>query len=279
MKSITRFAAVLVALLTFWSHAAAQTTLPLNTGYNHPSFTTYPVGASDNYWINIASYPGGSTAIGPSRVIPQGGWATPLPGPAAFPGTAWISGWPGSGPATGASPAGTSANNPAYTIFRKCFCLLPGFKEARLSFRTRADDSIQVWFNTQLNQLLAPSVGNFMLIPPLPPLSGGTDKGFRVGKNCLYALVEDTGGAMGFNMDGTVSAYGLLPTPAAGAGQSFAPCACETGHPGTLDAASPRDAASVLGRRAAVVEEDEKQVIDAIIKVAEARRLERQRQR
>lgn len=265
MKSIQRIAA-LVALLTFYTHAAAQ--LPLNTGYNHQTNTVYTAPGLDNYWINIASYPAGSTAVGPSRVIvplSSPSWAAPLQG------TAWISGWP-----TYNSPPGANGSNPAYTIFRKCFCLLPGFKDARLSFRTRADDAMQVWFNTITNQLLPPVGGNFAA--SLQPRSGGTDKGFRVGKNCLYALVEDQGVAMGFIMEGSVNAIGLLPTPAAGAAQTFAPCSCQGGPTIGVDLGGPRDAA--LERRAQVAtEQEEQETVNAIIKYAEARRLERQRDR
>jgi hypothetical protein len=270
MKSITRItriAALLVALLTFHSHAAATTTLPLNTGYNHPIWTPYsPVGVQDNYWINIASYSPTSPppSPAPSFVIPWSGWAPPLPG------SGWIS-----ARNTRNSAPGTSQYDPAYTLFRKCFCLLPGFKEARLKFSARADDSIEVWLNTHLNKVLSASYGNFN--PTDPPLSAGTDKGFRVGKNCLYALVEDKGGAMGFNLAGDVSAMGLLSMPAAGVAQSFAPCACRTGHPGLLDSADQRDTA-VAGRQAQP-DEDDREVVTAIIKIAEGRRLQRQRER
>ena len=265
MKSITRIAAF-VALLGLCVPAAATTTLPLNTGYNYASWNQYPVNFQDNYWINIASYSPTSPppAPAPSFVIPWGGWASPLPG----------SGWISARNMRNSAP-GTSDYDRAYTIFRKCFCLLPGFKEARLSFRARADDSLEVWLNTQLNQVLSASYGNFN--PTDPPLNAGTDKGFRVGKNCLYVLVEDRGGAMGFDLAGDVTAVGLLPSAAAGVGQSFAPCSCQSGHPGPLDAAGPREA---LDRRAAqAAEQEEQETVNALVKYAEARRLERQRPR
>ena len=273
MKSITRIAA-LVALLGLCVPASATTTLPLNTGYNYLTFSQYPAtaGTQDNYWINIASYfPGvASVPVGPSYVVPPyPGW---FPGPFAPQGGAWIS-----ARNTNVSSPGTNVNNPAYTIFRKCFCLMPGFKNASLRFTARADDNIQVWFNSMTNQLLTPSQGHFNGTP-LGPV--GTEKGFRAGKNCIYALVEDQHGvAMGFYLDGSVTADGLLPSAAAGVGQSFAPCSCQAGLPGQLDAAGPRDAA-VLERRAQTqAEEEERRVIDAIIKVAEARRVERQREK
>lgn len=276
MKSITRITrltALLVALLTSYSHAAASTTLPLNTGYNYVPTIPYAAGLQDLYWINIASYPSGSSAVGPSKVVApvSGQWVAP------FLGSMWITGFP-----TAASPAGTSENNPAYTIFRKCFCLLPDFKDVKLSFQARADNSLQVWLNTQLNQLLPPSKGNFGISLPWsgPPLIGGTTKGFRVGPNCLYALVEDTGVSMGFNLEGTISAaYGLLPTPAVGVAQSYAPCSCDTRIPRPTDAASPRDPAALERRAQGADDTDDREVVQAIIKIAEARRLERQRGR
>jgi len=264
MKNIQRITAF-VALLAFCAPAAASTTtLPLNTGYNYASWNQYPVGVQDNYWINIASYTPTTPPVGPTWVIPWAGWAPPLPG------SGWIS-----ARNTRNSALGINDENRGYTIFRKCFCLLPGFKEARLKFSVRADDSLEVWLNTHLNKVLSATYGNFN--PTDPPLSAGTDKGFRVGKNCLFVLVEDKGGAMGFDLAGDVTAIGLLPTPAAGVAQSFAPCSCQSGHPGPVEAGGPREA---LERRAVqAAEQEEQETVKAIIKFAEARRLERQRPR
>jgi len=161
--------------------------------------------------------------------------------------------------------------NPSYTIFRKCFCLLPGYKDAKLSFQARADDTIQVWLNTQMNQVLAPSWGNLNG----PVLSGASTNGFRVGKNCLYVLLEDIYyGAMGFDLAGTISAYGLLPMPAMGVGQSFEPCACRSGGPvGVADASNAMRVADPTS--ATRVQDSDEQVIREIVKLAEARRAAR----
>lgn len=274
MKKRNLLAAVL-ALFVLNQMAAASTTVPLNTGYNHSVFSPYPTvntipsppTARDNYWINIASYPTTPQPVGPSWVLRQQfGWAAP------FPGTNWISAWN-----TPASQPGVNGSNPAYTIFRKCFCLLPGFRDARLRFRVRSDDSIQIWFNTQLNQLLPPSAPNFAVNNPV--WSGGTEKGFRVGKNCVYVLLEDLGGSMGFDLEGSVTAEGLLPTPAAGVQQSFAPCSCNTG-PGAVPAPAPAmDVLQGRVRREEAGEPDEQQVIRELIKTAEARRAAGQRRR
>ncbi|HEX8560004.1 MAG TPA: hypothetical protein VF668_18045 [Pyrinomonadaceae bacterium] len=226
MKTLKSLAALLALLAAAAAPGRAATTLPLNTGYDHSIYAPYPspgppVGTpspsatQDMYWINIATYPTTGPAVGPAYVIqPSLPWAG-----VTMPNAHWVG-----ARNTFSSVAPTSFATPGYTIFRKCFCLSEGYKNARLNFQVRADDSLQVWLNTQLNQLLAPSPGNFQSY--LPARSGGTDKGFRAGRNCLYVLVEDTGGAVGFIMSGDVSADGLLPAPARGVEQTFGQCSC-----------------------------------------------------
>src|ERR1019366_7603074 len=97
-----------------------------------------------------------------------------------------------------ASGAGTTSNNPGYTIFRKCFCLLPNFTQPTLSFKIRADDTVQVWFNSQLNVALPPSPGNFNSTVLTSAPSSPT--WFHAGINCIYVLVEDFGGYAGFDL-------------------------------------------------------------------------------
>jgi hypothetical protein len=260
MKKINLIAA-LAALLLLSTFATGQTKVPLNTGYNHSMFNPYPTvninpspaGARDNYWINIASYPATVPSVDRAWVLRNPGWAP------ALSDTNWIS-----ARNTAFSAAGINQDNPAYTIFRKCFCLLPGYKDAKLNILAMADDTIQIWLNSQVNQVLAPSWGNLNG----PPLPGGTTKGFRVGKNCLYVLLEDYfGGAMGFDLQGEVSAFGLLPMPAAGTGQSFEPCACRSEGPTVAVGA-------VSAKR---VDDTDRQVISEIVKIAEARRVAKQR--
>lgn len=260
MKRIASLAAVLVSL-SLSHHATAVTSVPLNTAFDYwfnavylPAPPVFPVNVSttrDNYWINIASYPPTSPSVDTTfYVYKSAAWAV------ALPGSGWISAW-----SSNASRPGVTASNPAYTIFRKCFCLQKGFTEAQISFRVRADDTIQIWLNTQLQPLLAPSWGNWNAAA-WPGGTNGTNKQhwFRTGVNCVYALVEDFGGHMGFDLVGDVRANGLLAIPAKGTAGSFEPCACETppAHPG----APTRE----------VAQDDGDEVLKEIIKLAEARR-------
>ena len=210
--------------------AEATTTVPLNTGYNHGSFVPYPAftgtGSSniaDNYWINIASYPTTTPPIGVSWVLPPGGWAPP------FPNSHWISAWKvRPGPAT----SGALFQYPAYTIFRKCFCLSPNFKNASLTFRMRGDDNFQAWFNSILNVALPATPSNHWPAAPIAGSLPSAPQWFKVGRNCLFVLLEDAGGAMGFDLVGSITADGLAEQPAVGPNQTFGcPCPDSIGHP------------------------------------------------
>jgi hypothetical protein len=252
--------AIALAAVLFSHSATAQTTVPLNTGYNHSVFSVYPASPQnpsppsylDNYWINIASAP--NTPAGPAHLLHPANIAPWAP---AFANSNWISAW-----SNVISQTGTAPDNPAYTIFRKCFCLLPNFKHARLSFSVRADDSVQVWLNSQMHQVLPPSDGNWNSAP----FPGSIDHHFDVGRNCLYVLVEDIHGHMGFDLVGSVTADGLLPMPAAGAAGTFEPCECDRVQPGPPGSKSAKSFV-----------EDDQQVIQAIVKIAEARRTAKQR--
>lgn len=236
--------------------AVAQTTMPLNTGYNHALFNPYPTvntaisppAARDNYWINIMSYPPTTPPVDRTWVLMR-----PLIWAPAFPASNWI------GVRNSiATAGGVNINNPGYTVFRKCFCLTSGFHDARLNFQVRADDTVQVWFNTHLNQLVPASIGNWNGVPR----TGATTNGFHAGVNCLYVLAEDVGTATGFDLAGSVTAFGLLPIPAAGTNQSFEPCSC---NPGPTHMAGEMSIAKGA-------DNDEQQVIGEIVKIAEARR-------
>lgn len=272
MKKIFAMTITMVVLLAFGTSKIAtgssmlfSVAVPLNTGYDHSTFSLYPNPGSissvqDKYWMNIASYPPTSPNVAPSFAIQKhASWQPPqsiiISGFTV--GSHWIS-----ARNTNASAPGTSEQKPSYTIFRKCFCLQPGFKEAQLKFNVRADDNIQVWLNTQVNQVLAPVFGN---PNGTTPLSASTKKGFREGRNCLYVLLEDTFfGSMGFNLVGEVSAYGgLVEQPAQGDPPVDSPC-CSQPKPG--------GATGNIGLLTRTTDENQ-QVVQELIKIAEARRL------
>ena len=222
--------------------------VPLDTGYDHALHSPYSAvpGAQDHYWINIASYPTSVPAIAPAFVLPPPtGWLAP------FPSSHWIS-----ARNVAASHPSTHVSNPAYTIFRKCFCLTPAYSNPTISFNARADDTLQVWFNSQANVLLPPQFGSFN--GPARPSLPSNPAWFHAGRNCLYALVEDTyGGLMGFDLEGTIQANGLASQPAFGVNGTSA-CA----------------GATTLSRISAESNE-ESQIVAAILKFAEERRLSR----
>src|SRR6267154_6902552 len=201
-----RSLAIAFALLTFNNVAAiGQQTLPLNTGYDHsvpgpyPTVTTGTSTTNDNYWINIASHPTTNPALGPSWVLQQ-----ISPWWAAMPSSSWI------GARSTVAGGGSSMQDKGYVIFRKCYCLLPGFNQASLTFKIRTDDQGFLYFNSVTNPLgTVPQNYNSPT-----PFSGGTTNQnyFQVGKNCFYVLLEDFGGYMGFDLVGTIKANGLLPT-------------------------------------------------------------------
>lgn len=216
-KSIYLLASILLGAS---SAALGQTTLPLNTGFNHSNFTVYPLptgsaSVSDNYWIKVAA--SNTPPVAPAFVIKgHPAWKPPMAN--AF-GSQWIGSTP-----TGASPPGPMP----YAIFRKCFCLMPGYKDAKLDLDIRGDDAIQVWLNTVTSTIVPAQGGDFGGVKPIH--GSAQPSQFRTGQNCLYVLVEDTGSVVtGFNLVGTVTALGLMPMAAAGTGTSFAPCQCEGG--------------------------------------------------
>lgn len=240
--------------------ALAQTTVPLHTGYNHAAYSPYTAAGptstvKDDYWINIATYPPVSPPAPASSWVLQtpGGWFAPLPGAAPFPGTWWI----GARNTSSSDPA-VKLDNTGYSIYRKCFCLERAFRNPSLQLQVRADDNVQVWFNTVTNVVLTPTSGKWNLSPPLASVPTNP-AWFRAGKNCLYVLVEDTAQVRtGFNLAGTIQAVGLMNQPAVGVGQKF-PCACDTPGHATAIAAQSQDTAELR----------------AIVQFAEANRLAR----
>jgi hypothetical protein len=246
-RFITALATVLFIAL---SAVVATAQMPLNTGFNYNSFGPYPTVTTfvsttqDNYWINIASYPPTTPAVAPTFVLQApGNWQLPLPA------SHWIS-----ARNTIASVAGVTPVLPGYTIYRKCFCLRD-FSAPSLSFTLRADDTVQVWLNSQVNVMLPPQLGNWFTtaINSLP----SNPAWFRNGTNCLYALVEDVGGQTGFDLIGTVTVTGPAPVPASGTTPTY-PCGCNVNPlPNGVEAAAVQD---------------DSEVVAALIDIAEDRR-------
>ena len=235
-----------LALLGIPCTALGQTKLPLDTGYDHAALAHYPAPAAfsgpsataDDYWTKVASYepPAPGAAVAPAWVldISTAGW------PSMVGNSRWIGPSP-----VHASAAGTKPPDPAYSLFRKCFCLLRGFRDPRLSFRLHGDDRVQVWLNSVTTTLAGPADGL-----TAAGLSGATANlgDFRTGVNCLYVLVEDHHGMnMGFNLSGTVEAWGLMPIVGKGPGVSFEPRACGGASPPGAAAAADRAALAAVG--------------------------------
>ena len=227
------------------------------------------MGAADNYWIKVASYepPAGNAPVAPAQVlnITGTGWLGALTYPAGNP-SRWV------GPRnTASSSPGATPENPAYSLFRKCFCLMPGFQNPRIDFQIRGDNNISAWVNFTTNNLVPAQSGRWNL----SPISASTTNAswFRVGRNCIYVLVEDWGGAMGFNLAGTVNAVGLMPVAGAGSDVSFAPCQCRSGPAvGTATAVTGIGAEEARTRAGT---DDDSAVVQAILKIAEERRTQR----
>jgi hypothetical protein len=248
MIKISNLIAPLAALFVFGS-ATIAVALPIDTGYNNGVFAWYPSpplspntsSQPDNYWIDIASYP--TIPVSPSYVLNHswGPWVVPISN------SRWI------GPRNKAASApGTTPSNPAYTIFRKCFCLEPNFNTASLSFSLMNDNSAEVWLNTVTNVLFGPAVGS--ATSPVAVTATAAQLGYlHAGTNCMYVLLEDTGGSMGFDLAGSLNAIGLDPYAAYGVDQTF-PCACGR-KPGPTRASA-----------------DDQQAVAAIVKIAESRR-------
>ncbi len=252
------------ALLAAMPGPAFAGTLVLNTGYNHNNAGLLPIGQQDQTWIKIASYEPPTTLV---TVAPA--WVVSPPTPWIVSSSAqWL------GPRmSAAGTSGTSPSRPAYSIFRKCFCLLDGpgpQVNPTINISVRADDNVHVWLNSVTQTLIAPIAGNHSGGPARAYPSQqfpANPQYFRAGRNCIYVLVEDNvappGNFIGFTLIGTVNAPGLMPNPAVGLNGNFGPCGCpsepnssEGGH-GTATGDQHNDSAAVQG----------------IVDFAEARRL------
>ena len=214
MKMMNLVVAVLILTMATSSVMATQT-LKLNTGYNHSlivdaAYTPIPPATQDNYWIKVWS-----TAPG----FPAPSWAIPV-SPAWFPTPLPDSNWINV-QNSNASTYPSNSTTPGYHIYRKCFCLQQGFKNATMNLDFRADDGVAIWFNSTWIQPF--TAGNWW---QSTPYTKTVNSGFRVGRNCMFVLIGDIGTYTGFNLAGSVTANGLLQTPAFGTAGTFQPCGC-----------------------------------------------------
>lgn len=213
-KKLFLFTLIAISLTANSIFAQPDTqTVTLNTGYNHGATpqTTYAVGGGqkDDYW-QLVSDPIAST-VDPRRantIPPYGSAWKP-----AMPMSTWLS----------YNNNGQQGILKGDYVYRKCFCLKKGFdsKEAmektKMNLSVRADDAIFIHLNqvpTNSNYLLTNSAtsGGFNSVNPAT-LGLEGEKLFemlKVGVNCLYAKVQDTGTVVtGFNLTGSITAAGI----------------------------------------------------------------------
>lgn len=262
-----RIISIAVMLLAFCTFAKGEQSLLLNTGYDYSvpgpykTVTTYISNRRDDYWIYIEPFPPINPALGPSWVLQlpstdgKNDWSP------AMAGSNWIN-----ARKTEAGGGSSPANN-GYVLFKKGFCLLPGFNPASLTFQIRADNQAFLYLNSVTNPLgTVPQ--NFLSDKPFDGHTANQTY-FKVGMNWLYVLVEDFGGGMGFDLVGDIKANGVLPNVARWDENAqdavFAPCPCSTPPPNLPG--GPKNA-TVRAR----AEEDDKKAINEIIKIAEAHR-------
>ena len=244
--------------------------LPLNTGYDYSNNNVYPNTIPDDYWIRIASYTPVTPNVGPSWTIATfGGWAAAMNGPTGIP-SKWINAFGN----TAASATGINTGNPGYAIYRKCFCLQGQYGQSSIQGSARSDDTIEIWLNSHLNTVLATSPGRFQSSLTPHNLNYTNQSGFKSGRNCIYVLVEDAGTVTGLDIAANIVTAGTVPIiPAKGPNMSFEPCSCGGGGPVTTVETGGVKKSSL--RLAA--EPDDQTVVNEIIKMAEARRLEKTR--
>ena len=245
--------------------SSASTSMRLDTGFNHATGAYFAAGPTDIYWQVISKYPlVAPLPVSPSHVL------LPLPSGWLLNTAPWISAFPG-----GISPTSSGSYDPGYTIYRKCFCVMPEAlvqtptqnSALSLTARLRADDNVQVWLNNSLSgQLLIPQsqTGRWGSGSPINVVAQSSK--FRPYVNCLYVFVEDDqGGRTGFSMTGSVSAnFGLWDQAGSADPNSFKPCPCKA--PGQH-----------VGATGAKIGDTEHEDLQEIVKYAETRRVARQK--
>ena len=189
----TQTLVVALTLLAFSPMLLVQdsnaTTINVNTGYDHNGGVVYPIPAFDAYWKVIADPDPGTSEPRPAwTIVPHYAWAP------AMGASRWISSYPDY----------ANNTNDIYE-FEFCFYLDPSFSTASLYMEIRADDSARVYLNGNwIGDANWYSWNNTTW--PTPP-NFSTTSYFQAGNNLITVELANTDGvAMGFNIDGTVTA-------------------------------------------------------------------------
>ncbi len=166
-------------------------TLPIATGYNYATSSTYAIGNPDPNWTVVAD-------PDPYTSEPRPAWTInkhPAWKP-ALPGSNWISSYPS-----------YSDNVNGKYIFESCFCLQAGFRTPTLDLALRADDKAEVFLN---GHPLGHTPDTSYDEPNPTQLTLSAAELFQVGRNCISVAVENVNQvAMGFNLAGSITTRGL----------------------------------------------------------------------
>lgn len=183
MKHKLNFIAAIFALLVFSNAAfAGYNTIDINTGLdqNFSPAKLYTVGQKDDFWRLI------SPASQPSDVIASVvGWSP------AQTNSQWLS--PGSAGGT-------------FYVYERCFCLINA-ENAQMKLSLRADNRANLFLNDYSQNILQ-TQQDYSFAPSRKPAETKIDKGFMKGRNCIRVIVQNDGGATGFNLVGAVSGNG-----------------------------------------------------------------------
>ena len=169
----------------------------LNTGFNHPAGTVYPIGTPDAFWRVVSDPDVGTTEPRPATVITKHvAWA------ATQANSQWISSY----------ATADDELNGSYD-FQTQFCLATNYNNILLSICLRADDWAEVYFNgVRILQAGSAARGDGAWGTPSPICTNlNVTVWCNPGKNYLLVRVHNEYSvAMGLNLTGTVSGSGLV---------------------------------------------------------------------
>lgn len=166
--------------------------IPVNTGWNHNSNTTYSIGDVDAFWTVIDDPDPGTTEPRPAIVINQHPAWQP-----AMPDSQWISAY--------AIPANNL--NGAYDL-EFIFCLVEGWSNAVVDIALRVDDRAEVYLNSTLIGQ-TPPLFSFAATNPTVIVENNQAL-FQTGTNSLMVrMINSHGVAMGLNVAGEIRGDGL----------------------------------------------------------------------